>query len=99
MSDKPLEITTAPPGTRPIRIPRRVELTDKGRLLSVLSTRAQRIEDVQRRLGWLQPRMIDAIEEAGERVRLYLIESGNCARYPVQGGEYSHITRNNRGGK
>lgn len=91
MSENLPEIPMAPPGARPIRIPRRVELTDRDQLLAVLSISAQRIADVQGRLGWFQPRTVAAIEAAGERVALHLIESSRCTRYPIGEGQYTHI--------
>jgi hypothetical protein len=96
MNKKP-EIDTAPPGTRPIRIPQRVELTDLDRLLAALAIRAQRIEDIQRRLGWFQPRTVAAIEAARGQVELHLIESSRCTRYPVGGQEYTHIALRREG--
>jgi len=97
MSENLPEIPMAPPGTRRIRVPRRVELTDRTQLLAVLSIRAQRIEDVQGRLNWFQPRTVAAIEAAREQVALHLIESSRCTRYPIGEQEYTHIALRREG--
>jgi hypothetical protein len=95
---KPIEIDMAPPGTRRIRVPQRVVVTDKGRLLSALTTRPQRITHLLQRLRWPLHQLVAAIGAAGDQVELHTMHGCGCKRYRIDGEEYSHIAKKESGG-
>jgi hypothetical protein len=92
-NEKPIEITTAPPGTRTIRVPQRAVVTDKGLLLSALTTRPQRITHLLQRLRWPLHQLVAAIGAAGDQVELHTMHGCGCKRYRIDGEEYSHIAK------